>query len=232
MEILQTLKTIDTVVSIAKPIIETVAPKLQESMKEFAERMLVLAEKYPSIAEFAQIIDKAAEIMGDVLYVLGINMEPADVFGAKIAQSDKGIDEFDSIEAYITYLKNEIELDKEKFDALSTKESVAYSIIGMAVEAGAIGEKLRIEIPADVVELGAKIAEIGKISVETKEIISLISKLKEEGISDLNDICDCIKGTGDSDRLKTGEVLLEVLDVLKPNEGKDIFNEIIDEVRE
>lgn len=154
MEILQTLKTIDTVVSIAKPIIETVAPKLQESMKEFAERMLVLAEKYPSIAEFAQMIDKAAEIMGDVLYVLGNNMEPADVFGAKIAQSDKGIDEFDSIEAYITYLKNEIELDKEKFDALSTKERVAYSIIGMAVEAGAIGEKLRIEIPADVVELG------------------------------------------------------------------------------
>ena len=232
MEILQTLKNIETVVSIAKPIIETVAPRLQESMKGFAERMLVLAEKYPSIAEFAQMIDKAADIMGDVLYALGITTDPADVLGAKIAQSDKGIDDFDSVEAYITYLKNEIELDKEKFDALSTEQRVAYSITGMAVEASAIGEKLGIEIPADAVELVAKIAEIGKIAVEAKEMISLISKLKDEGVSTLNDVCDCVKGTGDSDRLKTGEALLKVLDTLKPNEGKDIFNEIIDEVRE
>lgn len=232
MEILQTLKIIDTVVSIAKPIIETVAPKLQESMKGFAERMLVLAEKYPSIAEFAQMIDKAADIMGDVLYALGINADPADVLGAKIAQSDKGIDDFDSIEAYITYLKNEIELDKEKFEALSPEERIAYSITGMAVEAGAIGEKLGVEIPADVVELVAKIADIGKVAMEAKEIVSIISMLKDEGIENLSDVCDCIKGNGDSDRLKTGETLLKVLDDLKPNEGKDIFNEIIDEVRD
>lgn len=232
MEILQTLKNIDMVVSIAKPIIETVAPRLQESRRGFAERMLVLAEKYPSIAEFAQMIDKVADIMGDVLYALGITTDPADVLGAKIAQSDKGIDDFDSVEAYITYLKNEIELDKEKFDALSTEQRVAYSITGMAVEASAIGEKLGIEIPADAVELVAKIAEIGKIALEAKEMISLISKLKDEGVSNLNDVCDCLKGIGDSDRLKTGEALLKVLDTLKPNEGKDIINEIIDEVRE
>lgn len=232
MEVLQTLKSIDTIVSIAKPIIEIIAPKLQESMKGFAERMLVLAEKYPSIAEFAQMIDKAADLMGDVLYVLGINADPADVLGAKIAQSDKGIDEFDSIEDYINYLREEIELDKEKFDTLSPEERVAYSITGMAVEAGAIGEKIGIKIPADAVELVAKVAAIGKVVVEAKEIVSLILKLKEAGIVNLNGVCDCIKGAGDSDRLKTGETLLKVLDILKPNEGKDIFNEIIDEVRE
>ena len=232
MEILQTLKIIDTVVSIAKPIIETVAPKLQESMKGFAERMLVLAEKYPSIAEFAQMIDKAADIMGDILFALGINADPVDELGAKIAQADKGVDDFESIEAYITYLKNEIELDKEKFEALSEEERVSYTITGMAVEAGAIGEKLGIEIPADVVEIVAKVAEIGKVVVDAKELISLIGNLKDEGIVNLNDVCDCIRGTGDSDRLKTGEVLVKVLDALKPNEGKDVLNEIIDEVRE
>ena len=215
MEIMQTLKIIDTVVSVAKPIIEMVAPKLQESMKGFAERMLVLSEKYPSIAEFAQMIDKAADVMG-----------------AKIAQAEKGIDDFDSIEAYISYLKDEIELDKEKFESLSTEERVAYSITGMAVEAGAIGEKLGVEIPADAVELVAKIAAIGKIAVEAKEIISLVSNIREEGIDNLSDICDCLKGSGDSDRLKTGEALLKVLDTIRPNEGKDIMNELIDEVRE
>lgn len=232
MEILQVIKTIDTVVSIAKPIIEVAAPRLQESMKGFAERMLELTKKYPSITEFAQMIDKAAEILGDVLYALGINSDPADVLGAKIAQADKGIDDFDSVEAYITYLKNEIELDKEKFDALSSEERVTYSITGMAVEASAVSEKLGIEIPADAVELVAKIAEIGKIAVEAKEMISLISKLKDEGVTNLNDVCDCVQGKGDSDRLKTGEALIKVLDSLKPGEGKDILNEMIDEVRE
>lgn len=232
MEIIHTLKIIDTVVSVAKTILEIVSPKLQESMKGFAERMITLSEKYPSIAEFAQMIDKAADIMGDVLYALGISTDPADVMGAKIAQADKGIEDFDSIEAYIIYLKNEIELDKEKFDALSTEERVAYSITGMAVEAGAIGEKLGAEIPAEAVELVAKVAEIGKIVVEAKEIVLLISKLKDEGIVNINDVCDCFKGTGESDRLKTGEALLKVLDIIRPNEGKDIINELIDEVRE
>lgn len=232
MEIMQTLKTIDTIISVAKPIIETVAPKLQESMKCFVERMIELSEKYPSIAEFAQMIDKVTDIMENVLYTLVINVDPADVMGAKIAQEDKGIEEFDSVEAYIDYLRNETELDKEKFDALSTEERVAYSIIGMSVEAGAIGEKLGVEIQADIVEIVAKIAEIGKLVVEAKEVVSLITNLKDEGISNLNDICDCIKGIGNSDRLKTGEVFLKVLDIMKPNEGKNIYNEIIDEVRE
>lgn len=232
MEIMQTLKTIDTVVSVAKPIIETVAPKLQESMKGVADRMLVLAEKYPSIAEFAQMIDKAADILGDILYVLGIEADSADELGIKIAQSEKGVDDFDSIESYITYLKNEIELDKEKFDTLTEEERIAYSITGMTVEAGAIGEKLGVEISADIVEIVAKVAEIGKVVVDAKELVSLITKLKDEGVLNLNDVCDCIDGTGKSDRLKTGETLVKALDALKPNRGREMLNEVIDEVRE
>ena len=89
-----------------------------------------------------------------------------------------------------------------------------------------------VEIPADAVELVAKIAAIGKIAAEAKEIISLVSHIREEGIDNLSDICDCLKGSGDSDRLKTGEALLKVLDIIRPNEGKDIMNELMDEVRE
>ena len=159
MEIAQMIKSIDTVISTVKPIVEIVAPKLQGLMKSFADRMIELSKEYPSIAEFAKMVDTAADIMGDVLHVLGINSDPADVMGAKIVQADKKSDEFDTIQAYIEYLKNEVELDKEKFDALSTEEKVAYGIVGMAVEANAIGEKLGVEISADVVEMAAKIGK-------------------------------------------------------------------------
>ena len=232
MDVLQIIKGIDTFMTVAKPIVEAVAPKLNESMKCFAEKMLELSEKYPSITEFAKVIDKAADILGDALYVLGIKAEPADVMGVKASQAEKGIDEFDSIEAYIDYLREEIKLDKEKFDSLSTDERIAYSVTGLALEGGAIGEKLGMEIPADIVEMVAKISEIGKLVVETKELLSMALNLKNDGITNLSDISDCIKGTGNSDRLKTGEMLLKELNVLNPNEGAKIFNEIIDEVRE
>lgn len=232
MEILQVVKGIDTVISVAKPILEVVTPKLQESMKGFAERMLELSEKYPSLAEFAQMLDKAADIMGDILYALGVNTESADVLGAKVAQADKGIDSFNSAEEYITYLKNEIELDKVKFDVLPNEEKIAYTITGMTLEAEAISEKLGIDIPVDVVEMVAKIVEIGKIVVEAKELITIISEIKTNGINNLSDVCDCINGKGDSDRIKTGQVLVKVLDGLNPGQGNQVLNEIIDEIRE
>lgn len=232
MEIVQMIKTINTVISVAKPILESVTPKLQETMKGFAERILELSEKYPSIAEFAQMIEKASDITVDVLYVLGINADSASIMGAKITQADKSIDDFASIDEYISYIKNEIELDKEKFATLSNEERVVYSIIGMSVEVSVIGEKLGVYIPADIVELVAKVAEIGKIVVEAKELVSLISAMRDNGIENLSDICDCIKGEGNSDRLRTSEKLLKVLDGIKPGEGNEILNEIIDEIRE
>lgn len=231
MDISSIIKVMNTVVTVAKPILEVVTPKLQESMKDFSERLLALSVKYPSLEEYVQMIDKAADILGDVLFALGIISDPADVLGVKVATSDKQISDFESIEAYITYLKNEVEMDKDKYDSLSTQERVAYSITGMAVEAGAISEKLGVEIPADAVELVTKIAEIGKVVLQAKEMVEVLLGLKDEGITNLNDICECIYGQGESDRLKTGEAIVKNLDRVSPGNGDNMLNEIQDELR-
>ena len=231
MEIVSKVGMANEFTVIAKPIIDAVAPKIQKTMKVFAERMTVLAEKYPSISEFAEVLDKATDITGDVLYALGIKADASDVLGAKIAQADKKMDDFESAEAYITYLKEEVEFDKEKFDSLSAGEKLAYTITGMAVEAGAIGEKLGVTVPAEAVEFIGKLSEVGKFIIEAKEIITFIIKMKEGGIANLGDICDFFKGTGESDRLKTGECMQKALDELYPGEGNHIMNDIMDEVR-
>ena len=125
MKITETLKSIGEGISAAKPIIEAVAPKLQESAKGFAERMLVLAEKYPFIEKFATMLDKVSSVMGDILYAMGISAEPAVVLGSKIEKADKGMEDFDSTEEYINYLQKEIEVDKEKLETLSTEEQLS-----------------------------------------------------------------------------------------------------------
>lgn len=231
MDIGSVIKITSTVISVAKPILENIAPKLQESMKDFSERLLVLADKYPSLEEYAHMIDKAAEIMGDVLYVLGISADPADELGVKAAQAEKTAAEFDSIEEYIAYLKNDIELDKERMANMSEEERIAYTITGMAIEAGAIGEKLGVEIPAEAVTLVASIAELGKYVIDGAKIVSVMTGLRDDGITNMKDICELIEGNGTSDRMKTGDVLVNVLDKLSPGKGEDTLIDIENEMR-
>jgi hypothetical protein len=229
---IETIKEADLIIEVAKPIIDILAPRLQEAMKDFAERLMILSEKYPSIKEFALILDHAADILGDILYALGIDTEHADVLGAKIAQTDKKVDDFSSVEEYIAYLKNDVELDKQKFDALAEEEKISYTIVGIAVEASAVGEKLSVEIPVDIVELVAKIMGIGKIVVDAKELISIVSILKLDGIENLSDICDLINGAGPSDRSTTREALTHAInETMGGEEGRNIIYEIIDEIR-
>lgn len=225
------IKAVETVITIAQPIIVKAAPALQRSMKEFAERMLIISEKYPSIAEYAEMIDKAADVFGDVLFVLGIQTDPADVLGLKVSQAQKSAEDFDSAAGYIDYLRNEIELDKEKYENLSAEEKAVYSAVGMSVEAAAAGEKLGVEIPAEVAELIAQVAIAGKLIAGSEELVHIIRELKEAGIINLIDVYECIQGVGDSDRLKTMESLIKILDSLHPDKGNDILMDIIDEIR-
>ncbi len=218
-------------VGVAAPIMINLAPKLHEGLVGFAERMIELSEKYPTLSEFATMLGKATEIVGDVLYAIGIIAEPSDVIGVKAEQADKGMGEFDSAESYISYLKNEIELDKEKYDNLSNEERAVYSTVGLAIGAEAIKEKIGTTITAESIELISKLAEIGKIVFSGKDIVDLLGGLKTEGIVNLNDVCECVLGKGDSDRLKTGEALAKVFDGIKPGEGESILNDIKDEIR-
>ena len=48
----------------------------------------------------------------------------------------------------------------------------------------------------------------------------------------MNDICDYINGKGESNRIKTGENVLNALDSIHPGEGSAIVNELIDQIRE
>lgn len=220
------ISTIETGLSIAKPIVEELSAKLQPEMKAFAERLFVLTEKYPSIEKIAEVIDKAADILGDVLYVLGISSDPANVIGAKASQADLTVSDFNSAEDYIQYLKECVKLDKEKFESLSEEEKIAYTITGITVEAGAIGEKIGIEIPADIIMLISKIADCGKVVMEAKNIVNVLERLKDNGITNLMDVCEYFSGEGNSDRIKVGKILKNSIDEVKPGDADQILDEI------
>lgn len=58
---LKVFQTTNTVISITKPIIEEMAVKLSSEIKNFAEKLYVLAEKYPSLEDWAEVMEKSLE---------------------------------------------------------------------------------------------------------------------------------------------------------------------------
>lgn len=218
-------------IRIAMPIITALAPVLQKTMAGFAERLLTLSEKYPGLEEFANMIGKAAEVMGDILYALGIESDSAAELGFKATQTDKKMEDFDTVAEYVEYLRNEITLDKEKFDALSEEEILGHTINGVAIQAGAINEKLGVEISADLIELAGKIKSAEILEIDAKTFVDVIEKLKDAGIVNLDDVVDYLKGEGDSDRVKTGKALLEALNEVTDGKGAETLGELIDAAR-
>lgn len=226
MEVLEALGVAKTVLEIATPIIETVTSKLAPEMKQFAERLYVLSEKYPRLEEWAKVIEKGSEILTAILYAIGIDCDAADILGFKAGQTDKNLSEFDSAEDYVKYLHDEVDLDKEKFESLSDEEKMAYRATGMAVEASVISEKMGVDVTPDFTLLLSKLKDIGDIALEGFDLASLLGNLKENDITNTNDIVEYFAGRGDSDRIHTGEVLRTKFEEFYGKKASDIIEEI------
>lgn len=231
MTYIEVWKDIEKIATVAKPILQIVGSSIQPEMKQFAERMLVLSEKYPSIEGFANAIDKCADIMGDILYVLGIEADAADIIGYKMAHAEKSVSEFDTIEDYLSYLKNEVQIDITQYNALSESEKLVYKIIGLSAQAAALGEKLDVIISADFTMLISNIVPLKEVEFKTEEIIDLIGKIKDAGIVRLDDICEYFSGEGETDRIRTGKIIKTIFEYIRPNEADDLIERIKDFVR-
>lgn len=119
---------------------------------------------------------KVGEAIKNVGISLGIirpeeNMEE---LGEKAMLSEKTPEDFDSISEYIDHLRNDVVIDKEKFDSLSDAEKLARSSIGASITLKGINEKL------DTVVSPAFMATVAAQDLAAKEIIGTIKAYKEK----------------------------------------------------
>lgn len=178
----------------------------------FAEKAVKVIAQIPNI-DFGKIIPIVGDIIQGVAKILGIKTEedPA-ILGAKVQQCDKDLEDFDNdVDSYIQYLREEVKLDKEKFDKMTEEEKLGCKVVGMSLETKAIEEKIGdIEISPECLAMLAKINNEG-IRIEAKELVGIINVLKSEGITNLNDVVEFFEGKGESDRIKTGDALEKAL---------------------
>ena len=130
-----------------------------------------------------ELIKDVTELISSVAELLGLKDEDdsSEELGLKSEIADKGLEDFDSREEYINYLKDDVELDeydREKLNDESLKEK--YSAKGLGIEMGAINEKMEVNLGIEDYVVMAK-ARINKV----QDFMTIIDTFKEKEVKPL-----------------------------------------------
>ena len=173
-----------------------------------------------------ELIKEVTSLISSVAELLGLKDEDdsSEELGLKSEIADKRLEDFDSREEYINYLKDDVELDeydKEKLNNESLKEK--YSAKGLDIEMGAINEKIGVKLGLEDYVMMAK-AGINKV----QDFMTIVDTFKEKGVEPLiNEAIERLipmkEGATVIDTLKEGVNKLE-----NAKETWDKFNDMLE----
>ncbi|NOH45025.1 hypothetical protein F0259_14585 [Vibrio cyclitrophicus] len=162
--------SVSSLVSSACSVIGSVASKIGSEVVKVATSIANLG---------ASLAEKVGEAIKNVGISLGV-IRPEDnleELGEKAMLSEKTPDDFNSINEYIEHLRDDVVIDKEKFDSLSDVEKLARSSIGASITLKGIEAKL------DTVVSPSFMATVAAQDLDAKEIIGTIKAYKEKSLS-------------------------------------------------
>lgn len=130
-----------------------------------------------------ELIKEVTSLISSVAELLGLKDEDdsSEEIGMKSEKADRKPEDFDSREEYISYLRDDVELDeydREKLNNVSLKEK--YSAKGLDIEMGAINEKIGVKLGLEDYVMMAK-AGINKV----QDFMTIIDTFKEKEVKPL-----------------------------------------------
>jgi len=133
-----------------------------------------LMTKIPTALSAFDDVIKIVQPLAESFKVLSSG-ESIEMLGAKACQADKNPEDFDSNAAYINYLKDEINLDEERFENRGKAEQFAHKAAGISLISQGIEEKTGIEIVPD---FWVKVSQLSLESSEVAKILDAVSASK------------------------------------------------------
>ena len=186
-----------------------------------------IATKLPTILQTASVIVSAiSSIVTNVSKMLNIapEGEQPDELGAKALQEGtRPIKEGETTQEYLDYLRNEVTLDKEKYDKMTPEQKLNCEIIGDTMLAASIEEKTGVEVPPEF------LLAAGQIQMGYQTVYSLINAFKNSGIDSLGDYAKYISNDmSEKDAIKVGGAVKEAIADANPEmTPEDIEAEVI-----
>ena len=183
------------------------------------------------VSSASKLLDIAGKQLGPVAMIIqivaaliGVLTKDDDVeeLGAKAMQPEsKKPEDFDSNAEYIDYLREEVKLDKEKFDKAGDVEKAARTAVGSTIVAKGISEQKGFDIPLETWVAMAKL----NLTDKAQEVDKLLETFKDGKLEDFAKYVD-----GKLDIKKEGEIGDDLVDMYKELESNTSIEEIEDKV--
>ncbi|WP_339001850.1 hypothetical protein [Fusobacterium animalis] len=156
----------------------TISENSMEGLSRVLDKILKILSKITP-----ELIKEVKELISSVAELLGLKDEDdnSEELGLKSEKADRKPEDFDSREEYMSYLKDDVELDnydREKLNDKGLKEK--YSAKGLDIEMGAINEKMGVNLGLEDYVRLAK-AGINKV----QDFMTIIDTFKEKGVEPL-----------------------------------------------
>lgn len=165
-----------------------------------------------------QII-RTVEAVSTVLNIVSPN-ETAEELGAKAMQADKKPEDFDEINAYIDYLREEVKVDKNELSE-GVVDVMARQAIGISLLVKGVGEKLDTDISMPFIKT------ISDSDLDSGLIIEMIKAYSASGLS----MDDYVKYLGKSLSIEAldehSEVLVEAYQKANPTMNVEKAEDIV-----
>jgi len=202
--------SIGSFVSGAVSVVSSAVGSIGGVLATAASTLLKVASPY--LATISTIV----QIIGAVLNILKPE-ESVDEIGDKAMSADKQVEDFNTTEEYIEYLRDEVSFNKDEFDKLSKEDKIARTAVGTSIVMKAIDKKKGVTISTDTWITLAKLQESGNLK-DVKEFDKILDTFKDNQI----DLKKYVDGKLDGEQnLQVGDKLIDMYQTLEPNLSKE-----------
>lgn len=188
----------------------------------------IILSEVPLNEMIGEIIGVIADIVHDICVNLGIieKEETPEEIGMKAQEAEKKPDDFDSIEEYINYLRDDIKLDKEKFENLTDEERLSCSAIGSTILAKGISEKKGIDLSSEF------LVEVAKHKMKGEEVEAFIDNFKKNDLKmdSMKEYLRCDLSPEENEKVDV--VVKETLKDINPQMSDEELDEKLEEMSE
>ncbi len=143
---------------------------------------LIAVDKNPGVFDMIQMVAGA----------LGIDGGRPEELGMKMQQCEEKPKDFESIEAYIEHVNQNIELSREKWANISNAERLAYGVIGSATMVKAMEQKIGVEMPVEFLKVAGETVNDKKLSGEGMK--NTLYAMKERGLDNARSYSNYMEG--------------------------------------
>ena len=169
---------LSTLISTLGPVVTKVASSLLTKLPEIVEVALKVSRVISSV------VQSVAEIQG-----LSPHGEDVEELGFKAMQEGtRAKMEDESMEDYLNYLRNEVSVDKTKFQALSEEDKLKCNVMGTGMLSQSISEKSDLEISGDF------LLDMHKMKMSGEQLSKYIDAFSERGVDSLDELTQYLRG--------------------------------------